>query len=496
MKNEHTGQFAIIRTSLELDGFSSLAIGDGWMLNWHNKLKMHMCSENGFILLGYAWQVRADREEPYKELSKLSRDAGRDEIMAVEESWCGRYLLICGSMIFTDTSTLIPVYYSEAGLSSDILLLADIMGLDERIYRAGDIITWMPGPLTQYDEIRKLLPSQLYDYESREILARQLLPVSFIHETDHEKTVSRFVDSFACSLKNLSYLFPERRLLIALTGGYDSRVLLAILEYAGLSYSAFTLGHSNLSQGDADIPKIICETLGSEYIYIDRDPESYSREAEEEYIRHVAGLVKDEDRLFYAYGQYGMLQKMAGEIAVLRGGIWEAVTEFFGKEFTTGGPHKDLPDHFELETDSAERKSLKEYFCWMSAYPQNGITPCDRFYWEQRGGCWLSPMEQGFDLLDRTLEFQPLNCRLLIAMLLDFPREERLKKTHEADIVRYACPQIAEIPYGGIRPDGKNTVSFIKRKTIRLAESVRRIGLIKTFRKYAYYYIVRNISKD
>ena len=496
MNNEHIGQFAILRSPLALVGFNSIELEDGWVLSCQKRLKMYRCPENGFILLGYAWQVLDDRDDPKTELSKLRRDAEPDEIMAMESSWCGRYLLICGTRIYVDTSTLLPIFYSEIGLSSDIFLLAETLGLPLCIYHPGDIMNWMPGPRTHYDEIRKLLPSQIYDYISGEVIGRQLLPEDYISETDARKIVSKFTEVFANSLKNLWNMFPDRKFLIALTGGYDSRTLFSEAVFAGLPFTAFTLERDDNSRGDSETPMRICDCLDIDYVYIPRDHNLYSAHLEKTYIQHTCGMVKDEDRLFYSYGQYQKLEEMFGDIVILRGAIWENVTEFFSKVFPDGDPHPDFCDHFNLRYNSVERLSINEYFKWTEELPQRGLLNSNTFYWEQREGCWLPPMEQGFDLLDKTLAFQPLNCRLLIAMLLDFPREERLNKKHEALITEYACPEISDIPYGGMKVNKEDAVSFIKRKTLRLLDSIHKIGLRKTFRKYSYYYIVRKIMKD
>lgn len=78
------------------------------------------------------------------------------------------------------------------------------------------------------------------------------------------------------------------------------------------------------------------------------------------------------------------------------------------------------------------------------------MNACNRFYWEQRCGSWLSAIEQSFDILEDCISLQPLNSRLLISLLLGFPKEERVAKEHEIKIISYACSKLKDIEFGGI----------------------------------------------
>ena len=93
----------------------------------------------------------------------------RGELLAAEETWCGRYALLAGGRVYLDAAGLLGVFFGSGGVSSSCRILAASMGLPEKRFASSSSLNWLPGPLTQYEEIRRLLPSQIYDYRSGSI---------------------------------------------------------------------------------------------------------------------------------------------------------------------------------------------------------------------------------------------------------------------------------------------------------------------------------------
>ncbi|MEI3413206.1 MAG: hypothetical protein V8Q57_08505 [Blautia sp.] len=79
--------------------------------------------------------------------------------------------------------------------------------------------------------------------------------------------------------------------------------MLALLEYSGISYSAFTMEHDNISQLDIEAPPALAKLVGKEYQYIRRGQKPSSRRLKA-YDLHCGGMASDEDRNFYACDQY------------------------------------------------------------------------------------------------------------------------------------------------------------------------------------------------
>ncbi|MCR4805820.1 MAG: hypothetical protein K5981_09295, partial [Clostridia bacterium] len=112
----HAGQFAILKSKIDLPDFRSMPLDGGWILSWHSRLSVWQSKDRRALLLGIAWQTDPDRKSPAEEIEKLlaARPEGpaREEIMSMEETWCGRYVLICQDTVFMDATGTLSVFYS------------------------------------------------------------------------------------------------------------------------------------------------------------------------------------------------------------------------------------------------------------------------------------------------------------------------------------------------------------------------------------------------
>ena len=482
----HRQQFAILKKRIDLPGYKSIDMEDGWVLSYHEDLPVYLDKKSQTFLLGYAWQVLPERGTPEEELKKLA-EAGNDhisesELLNCEESWNGRYVVISGGRVYLDANGMLNVFFSDAGLSSDCLLLARVMGYEEKIYTPGTM-NWMPGMLTHYEGIRHLMPSQIYDYRNRAVYARELLPGTFIQGKSEEDLTDQFIECFCHSLKQMEMIFPDQRLMVALTGGYESRTLAALAKKAGTDFMAYTMEFDTIEEGDVEIPPKICETLGIGHVYVERDRSNYSKEREEEYIRYICGLVRDEDRLYYAYDQFRDLTKTCGRCVLLRSGIWPNLAYKYSRFFDNNRPADELYQEYHIDAGSLEWDSLHEYFTWCEEHPEKRLDLANRFYHEVRSGCWLAYIEQGFTMLDDVISLEPVNSRVLLSILAAFSEESRLGKRHQTLITGKACPQLSGIPYGN-SINRKGSFASLRSKARRASDRLRQMGFRNAVQLY------------
>lgn len=490
-------QFAILKQALPDPELRSLALPGGWVLNYQKDLQVQTTKDGRFVLLGLAWQFLPEKKSPLEELETLCRccpgKISQEQVLEAEESWCGRYVLLFDGTVYADTSSLIPVFYSAQGVASDCTLLAELGGQTRHNYEMPPhrIMNWMPGPRTQYEGVRRMLPSQLYRYTTGELLFRPLLAQQYTPIPEEEKRVDRIIACFDASLRNMQAALPGTKLLVAITGGHDSRTLLALAKHAGVDLDAFTLLYDDIFADDVTIPQELCRAEGIRHHLVPRTAQPDAAAREQEYLDHISGLVYDEDRLYYANRQFEPLVEQFGQVALLRSGVWPNVMEWYRRSFTPTGPGFDCYDWFGARKGSLEAKALDEYFAWQAAHPQPGLSACNVFYWDQRNGCWLSEIEAGFDLIDGVVSLQPANCRYLMTMLMDFPAEDRIINHHQFKIVAKACPSFSAIPYGGKKrrnePAGKEFWEKLKRGIHRL----HTLGLSRTLKTYASMVRVR-----
>lgn len=413
----------------------------------------------------------------------------------MEETWSGRYIIIAHGKVYLDASGLLGVFYSDGIFSSSLTLLTEYKGLPMIYPENSSQLNYIPGPLTQYDQIKRLLPSQIYDYRFNKLYARQLLPQPRLRYSDEKERISEIVRLLSFSIKNMQKKFSNYRILVALTGGYDSRTVVALAEKSGIEFECFTLEHERMAIGDIEIPSKICAALNRKYIYLRRNRSDYSSQRDEEYRLHTCGMANDADKGYYAHGQYHKLRDNDKKIILLRGSVWEISIEYYRKFIGETFDEKKLFEQYGAKPGSLVWKSLEEYLSWCKENNQEGLNDCNRFYWEIRGGCWLSSIEQGFDLLDNMISFHPVNCRYLIGLLLDFPIGERITKLHEKKISVAACPQLKDIPYGTSNVKWKDIIKSLLTKAVRMASRLKNNGVKDTVTTYFHIITVERETK-
>ena len=488
--DEHRRQFLVTRAPVSLPEFRQIPLSDGWILYYSEELPVYFDPARQIVLLGLAWQALPGRESPEQELQHLSIDgSGRipeEALLRAEESWAGRYVLLSGGRAYLDPVGSLGVFYADGfGISSSLSLLARTMGREEPRYSPRSQLNWCPAPMTADPKILRLLPSQVYELSTGKLLPRRLLAAAHPSAKDEETLIQRFTEIYCQSLQNMQKLLSPRKLLIALTGGLDSRTLLALCSGAGLELQGFTLEHPGIYDGDLEIPPVLCKELGIPYLTIPRDEKRYDAKREEAYEAFLSGMARDQDRLYYAYGQYDeLIRQCGGNAAILRSHIWAIAKNSYRRYFKDPLTLEDVLALYFVNRDSKEGDALVQYLDWCRQSPQPGLSDGNRFYWEQRLACWMAESEHGFDLYENLVSLNPMNCRLLITMLLDFPEQERSAHRHQVRITQFACPQIGQIPYGSKRSRTRRSSEVLQEKLSRGLERLRRNGLRGTLRIY------------
>ena len=433
------------------EDWNIINLHDGYALHYHKGLNIIFQDKN-ILLLGYAWQVDPNRKSPKEELQNLIHHSNisHEEIFEIEKTWCGRYLLIVGEWIYTDACGILGVFYDNNIVTSSLNVLSALEGR-EMIFpdiahrRMPDIV---PGIRTPYSDVLRLLPSQLLNYTTKETCTRPLLIDKAPEYSSEEDRIKDFVQYFVNSIQNFSKLFPNHQIWLAVTAGRDSRTTLACFEKAQVNYNTFTLWHNNISRPDSIIPKRLARAVHRPYQFIERDESQFSQKLHDDYKIHTSGMAVDEDWQFYSYNQYQALQKSQKKIVIIRNGAWEIASVYYRALF--GDKCSDLatlyPDILKNKDFYNAIMEWKEQVVGKDK-KNTQMSFIDRIYWDLREGCWLSSVEQSFDLMDDIISIQIANSRLIISLLFGFNHEERIRKIHEEKITSSICPEFTKIPY-------------------------------------------------
>ena len=475
-------QFII--TGKVIDGLKSIKL-DKKVLNYQAKLPIHTNKDNSVIIIGDAWQADMNQQSPYEIIKGWNSGTLDNDVYKIEESWCGRYVLIVGDRLYQDFASQFCTFYDNKGnISSSLNMMTEIFGgggyVDPKI-RHGIGMNYIPGPFTPYKNIKKVMCSQVLNINTMEVYERPILFSSVKKLND--RTIKEFSAYFIHSLQEMRKTI-DGEIKMALTGGYDSRTLLSMIYKAGFDFSCYTF-ETEYTKGGGDfiIPSILCEKLGIKHQLIrmgEFDKVKYNA-----YIKHTAGMANDGDLRHYTYGQYDELSR-GKKINVLYSGIWESFIEYY-KKHSNGFQNEPLllDDIFKAFPDTKlDELKIKGFQWFLENKDINKFTTDrNRFYFEERDGCWMSYIAQGFDMINNVQMYQPCNCRLFASYLLAFNFEERVDKIHQQKIIAYNCPKIMDIPYADAYPSATwNLKKKIKNK-------------LRTYYYYMKWYGVKSLIR-
>ena len=433
-----------------------LALSCGSMLVYEKHLNVCYNEDCTAVLIGDAWQVHPAKDSPENIIKTFSGKTTIEDVYNEEKTWCGRYVLIVNDWLFLDFCGTLGVFYSDDMLlSSSYRILCEQIGT-EVIYpdTLGEgLLNFVPGPLTPSCLVKRLMPSEIINVKTGEKRIRPLNPDGVWGAENNQERINELEKYFSCSLKNMAKHFPDSVFWLALTGGKDSRTLMALLESSGIDYKAFTCWHERICEGDLVLPPKLADAVHVPYKFIERQKDNYSPIRADEYRRHTGGMADDADKPMYVSGQYQELDPNH-QVVLLRSGIWEHSSNFFKKKFT---PKTILEMEKQFDMAKVFPNSLKHELYYKSLCQwqkrkesdavNKDINIWDLLYIEQRLGTWLSSIEQGFDLMEGIASAQCCNSRRFYSILTGFSDEDKTKKEHEMSIVKQICPILSHYRY-------------------------------------------------
>ena len=476
----HWRQFLLGRKKYEREDFEYIKIDKNIILSYHNELEIEKVETNigtGYIL-GLKFQVQINRKSPKEEIERIKRE---EDILDIISTWSGRYILILCSKIYMDFSGNLGCFYGEKNnsifVSSSLALIKEVYKTEsknfEKIHYGGGI-DWFPGPLTILKDVYRLLPSEILDFKKNNIkiyFKNYLIDFSKLKE---EEILEKFIINFSNLIKNIDKNY-KGDILLPLTGGVDSRTILAFLLKNKIKFKSFICETDlGIKNSDLTIGKLIAKQEKFCHYIIKKDKNENDKKKELEFDQHCLGNCIDGPREFYRKNLYEGLN-MNRKSLMLRGSIWESVITYYKtlKDCSTIEKRlNELKIYFSnIKEFSFNEKTLK---IWLENIEKNkiNINWIDRFFLEQREGAWLSSIEQAEDLtnLDR---ISPLNSEFLVSLLWGLSSKSTYNKNHQKKIIKKVYPELLKYPFN------KKTYREHLKRIKEIYIKYRFIGIIK-----------------
>jgi len=398
-----------------------------------------------WVLLGLAVETLESRPEPPLQIAQTP-SAGIPELYP---SWAGRWVLIGGNGVHMDASGLLGCFYGttpdgKIWVSSSPALLAMILSpdTDSRQLRYEQGFSWFTPPYSRFVGINRLLPSQVLELQDGSIRSRPLLP-PINPALGYDETLDLLKQSLVTALKRLSQI--ESQLWLGLSAGVDSRLMLAIADYAKVDIMPFTRISARMSVGDRLLPPQLAGTLGYKHIFL-RGKSQDKSERMGLVAEHTVGHVSEGDALPF-------LQSVRDSLEGISIGGW-----CFGVGKALG--RKSLPDSIDDLTTCTQQiaqaynepltssaiAGIQEWLTWVQKTPQAHLDWRDRFYIEQRLAGWQSSKEQLYDLT-KIARIPIINAARNYALMLGIAENRRHQAQYQIDLISRIAPQLSNYPY-------------------------------------------------
>ena len=345
------------------------------------------------------------------------------------------------------------VRHAEVWASSSAALLASAIPRAPAIVRAPPIahgrgMDWYPPPRSRVAGIHRLLVSQVLALRhDRPIVRWRPLAPGLAPSTDHDRTLDALQATLVTAMRSIASRHGE--VWLPLTAGFDSRLLLAALHGAGVQAQTFTQARPfpTMSRGDRTLPPRLAARVGFSHRLI--EPRSRRTHPLSVFDDHTGGHSVDQDRYFYARGQWDDVPASA---VVLRGGGFEIARAHFYSRFPTSETADiaaTLAHGFRFSdfhrASYVHPAGVADWLMWMHEHPE-ALDWRDRLYFEQRVAGWLSATEQALDLLEPEM-LNPAICQRYLVTALGLPADVRRRGGHQADLIRLMAPELLDEPF-------------------------------------------------
>ena len=231
--------------------------------------------DKNIILFGKIIDSRNSNMTTKEIATDLLEAENMEELLEYSRFLAGRYIIIFEMKdqlwILPDATTSIPVYYTvkgyEVSVSSRQKLISDELELElsnsaMKIKASAEEQQPLPYDITMYDGIKIVIPNHYLNLKEQSV--NRYFPTSKIQQKSVEKVVE---ETLSLTQNVVDNYMSERDLIIPLTAGKDSRLVLSFFKNYQDRIKLYTFNHqpADPEQEDIRIPRELTKKFGLPY---------------------------------------------------------------------------------------------------------------------------------------------------------------------------------------------------------------------------------------
>lgn len=426
-------------------------------------------------LLGLAVDPIAGESCNGQIVEMLTKSSGRlSDIIEATKPLAGRWVVIFqneeGTFLLTDPCGFRQVFYYShgrdvwCGSQPEIINAVQSLRwcLDEELL--GFVMTpnqsvtesaWI-GNRTIYENCFHLLPNHYLDLNRQRQI--RFFPIGSIAPQESMQIIEKAAAILQGTMAAISRYKP---VLLALTAGWDSRVLLAASkELSGnLQCCIDRMGVLSSESFDVWVPSCLAKKLGINFVV-----QNSNRELPGWFVTLLSNNVSCPRVLCKSRSIYSNYETSENRIRINGNGS-EICRNFYDSYCDPS--NVSIRDMSRVMGYDGDRFVMSELERWQDGLNWNTygeIHILDLLYWEQRLGNWGAqfPAEQDIAIE----EYSPFSCRLLIETLLCSPRQMRRAPEYPIyrQLIEYMWPEVLEVP---INPPDKTRLVTVHYDSIK-----------------------------
>lgn len=437
-------QYVLSSVPRSIEGMREYKIGDNYLYTGDDLRVSESATADGkrVLLLGNAYCTDASGKAVCEDIAAVSGE----NVLSATRFWTGRWLLVTDTELVTDATGLMGAFYSVGEnvflVSSSLAVMAELLHekLDQTVTEDG--LSWQFLPGSRLDRVKTLFCTQQIVFKAGGLRVIPNDRFQKLHEYSTKEKCEAVAEMLVNAAKNI-HIYSGKRIVLALTGGKDSRLTFAALIKSGIPFSSYTAAHKSISSSDKSVPAKLAKMFGVEHRFVRQKP--YRQDLLSDYGHFCAGNSNGADADFYAHGQF---DGFGEDVLVIRSGLFEA-GQTYARSYTApdmeGFKAGVIGYYTELHAPGKQRNAFEEWAVYATEHPIGGVDIRDRFYVEQRVGGWVSAIEQSLDINDFT-SIQIANCEALLAILLSCTEKERKALALSYETMRLLELRVLEIP--------------------------------------------------